>query len=405
MSKQNKILIACGAVLLAIIAILLVVVFTKKQEPLTYRVTFDSNGGSVVREQLVTEGEKATKPEDPTKKGYIFIEWQYNNNKFDFNISIEQDIVLKAKWQEVEEDKELVTVKFNTDGGTTISNQIIEKGEKINKPQDPTKEGHIFKGWFLNDEEFNFDKEINEDIEINAKWEKEEEKTEEKPKTEKPKEEKPAAKKYTITFNSNGGSSIDSQTVEEGKKARVPGNPTRAGYEFTGWTLNGNAYDFNTEVKGNITLTATWKEVVKNNYTVTFNSNGGSAVNPITVQEGNKVSRPQDPIKEGHIFNGWTLNGSNYNFDNAVNGNITLSANWRQKTYTIKATKADAYSPDVKLSIYENGTQITVKSIKYSDGTLLCNGTNTTVGAIDIEGETNFIVVLNGGTEVRATLQ
>lgn len=329
MSKQNKILIACGAVLFIIIAVLLVVVFTKKQEPTTYRVTFDSNGGSIVREQLVTEGEKAT------------------------------------------------------------------------KPQDPTKDGHIFKGWYLNDEEFNFDKEINENIEINAKWEKEEEKKTE----EKPKEEKPKTKKYTITFNSNGGSSINSQTVEEGQKAQVPGNPTRDGFEFTGWTLNGNAYDFNTEVKGNITLTATWKEIVKNNYTVTFDSKGGSAVSPITVQEGNKISRPQDPAKEGHTFTGWTLNGSNYNFDNAVNGNITLSANWAQKTYTIKATKADAYSPDAKLSVYENGTQITVKSIKYSDGTLLCNGTNTTVGAIDIEGETSFIVVLNGGTEVRATLQ
>lgn len=302
----------------------------------------------------------------------------------------------------------MITVEFETDGGTAISNQIIKKEDKVAEPEIPTKEGYIFKGWYLGETEYNFDTPVTQNIEITAKWEKKPDKTEEeKPKKEeeKPKEEQPTAKKYTITFNSNGGSSIANQTVEEGKKVATPANPTRAGYEFTGWTLNGNIYDFNTTVKGNITLMANWKEVVKNNYTVAFNSNGGSAVSSQNIREGDKVTKPQDPTKEGHIFNGWTLNGSNYNFDSGVTSNITLVANWTQKNYVIETSMVDKYSPDLILKVYENGTAITVKSIKYSNGTLLCNGTNTTVAALDIEGETSFIVVLNGGTEVSATLK
>lgn len=64
--------------------------------------------------------------------------------------------------------------------------------------------------------------------------------------------------KYTVTFNSNGGSSVASQTVEAGSTAKKPANPTRSGYTFTGWLLNGKTYNFSTKVTNNITLTASW---------------------------------------------------------------------------------------------------------------------------------------------------
>lgn len=410
MTKKNKVILICSAIVFLIILMLVFFFINKKEETITYRVIFDSNGGSTVKEQIVNQGDLVTKPKEPTKEGYIFVEWNLNKKTFDFNTKIEKDITLTAKWLEVGEEVEMVTVKFDTDGGTTISSQIIKKGEKTVIPETPQKEGYIFKGWYNDEKEFNFDTAITEDIKLIAKWEKESEKetppsSNNSNKEETKKEDKPTVKKYTITFNSSGGSVVDNQTIEEGKKVAQPANPTRDGYTFNGWTLNGSAYDFNKTVTSNITLTATWKEVIKNNYTVTFNSNGGSAIASQTVVEGNKATSPANPTREGYTFNGWTLNGSNYNFNNAITGNITLVASWNQKTYTIKSIKADAYSPDAKLSVYENGTQISVKSIKYSDGTLLCNGSNTTVAALDIEGETNFIVVLSGGTEVRATLQ
>lgn len=84
-----------------------------------------------------------------------------------------------------------------------------------------------------------------------------------KPSTEstKPDEVKPqpqVATKYTVTFDSNGGSAVSSQTVESGKTATKPINPTKEGYKFVEWTLNGVAYDFDTAVKSNITLVASW---------------------------------------------------------------------------------------------------------------------------------------------------
>ena len=147
---------------------------------------------------------------------------------------------------------------------------------------------------------------------------------------------------YTVTFDSNGGSAVTAQTIEAGQKATKPADPTKSGYDFKGWTLNGSAYDFNTAVNGNITLVATWEQqqVVPTVYTVTFDSNGGSAVTAQNIEAGQKATKPADPTKSGYDFKGWTLNGSTYDFNTAVNGDITLVATWEQQqvvptTYTV----------------------------------------------------------------------
>ena len=77
-----------------------------------------------------------------------------------------------------------------------------------------------------------------------------------------------------------------------------------------------------------------------NYYTVTFDSNGGSAVTAQSIEAGQKATKPTDPTKDGYDFKGWTLSGSAYDFNTAVNGNITLLATWEQKqvvptTYTV----------------------------------------------------------------------
>ena len=148
--------------------------------------------------------------------------------------------------------------------------------------------------------------------------------------------------KYTVSFDSVGGSAVTAQTIEAGQKAVKPADPTKAGYDFKGWTLNGSAYDFNTAVNGDITLVATWEQqqIQPTDYTVTFDSNGGSAVTAQTIEAGQKAAKPADPTKAGYDFKGWTLNGSAYDFNTAVNGNITLIAAWEAQqvvpaTYTV----------------------------------------------------------------------
>ena len=138
--------------------------------------------------------------------------------------------------------------------------------------------------------------------------------------------------KYTVTFDSDGGSAVAAQTVEDGKTATKPADPTKEGYTFVGWYLGSTAYDFSKPVTGNITLTAKWEKVVAPpvTYTVTFNSDGGSAVAAQTVEDGKTATKPADPTKEGYTFVGWYLGSTAYDFSKPVTGNITLTAKWEK---------------------------------------------------------------------------
>ena len=140
---------------------------------------------------------------------------------------------------------------------------------------------------------------------------------------------------YTVTFDSKGGSAVTTATVEENGKVTKPADPTKDGYTFKGWLLNGVSYDFNKEVTENITLVASWEENTTQadvTYTVTFDSNGGSNVTAVTVKENTKVTKPTDPTKEGYTFKGWLLDDVSYDFNKDVTGNITLVASWEENT-------------------------------------------------------------------------
>lgn len=134
---------------------------------------------------------------------------------------------------------------------------------------------------------------------------------------------------YTVTFDSNGGGDVAAQEIRNGETASDPGAPTRgSGYTFNFWKLSGESseYDFSTPVTGDITLVADWTEPTL--YTVTFDSNGGSAVVPQEVVEGQTAIAPADPTRENYTFDGWKRNDVAYNFTAPVNSDITLVASW-----------------------------------------------------------------------------
>ena len=402
-SKKRNILI----IVFSVIVLIGVALFFYLRNNKTYTVTFDTNGGGKVIEQKVKKGEMIVKPNDPTKEGYIFIEWDYKGTIFDFTTKVDKDIVLEAVWKQKEKGKETYIVKFDTDGGSSISNQIINKGETIKKPKDPAKEGYKFVNWYNEDTIYNFSLKVYKDLVLIAKWEKVEEKPEEtkKPTANTPKPSTASTKKeYTITFDSNGGSGIKSKTVTEGNKVSKPNEPKRNGYKFVGWTLDGNEYDFNSSVNRDITLVAKWEEIIKNKYTIKFNLNGGSNINDQVVEEGSKVSKPSNPIRNGYKFICWTLNGSEYDFNKTVNQNITLVAKWTQKNYTVKVSIVDDYSPARVLTTYEEGTKIIVKNIYYTDGTFICTGINANVNKNALVGENKLQLELDDGTKVIATI-
>ena len=90
-----------------------------------FTVTFNTNGGSAVAAQKVKSGDKATKPADPTRDGYVFDGWFVDvacENSWDFNNPITSAMKLYAKWNE--DNSEKFTVTFNTNGGSTIESII-----------------------------------------------------------------------------------------------------------------------------------------------------------------------------------------------------------------------------------------------------------------------------------------
>ena len=143
---------------------------------------------------------------------------------------------------------------------------------------------------------------------------------------------------YNVAFESNGGSVVAAQTVADGSKAVKPSDPTKNGFTFDGWYQDSTlsvVFDFNTAITGNITLYAKWLEnsVVPTNYTVTFESNGGSAVASQTVANGSKATKPSDPTRDGFTFGGWyqdaTLSVA-FDFDTTITTNVKVYAKWTE---------------------------------------------------------------------------
>ena len=197
-------------------------------------------------------------------------------------------------------------------------------------------------------------------------------------------DEQPEAKNYTVTFNSNGGSSITSQTVEEGKTASKPADPSRDGYTFDGWYLGENEYNFSTPINGNITLIAHWTLIPAiNNYLVTFNSNGGSSITSQTIEEGKTASKPADPSRDGYTFDGWYLGENEYNFSSPINGNITLVAHWEEvvpKDYIGKIklnVNSDFTTYENKTFVNDKISNVTIKSVLDGDTIHVYEGSET----------------------------
>ncbi len=138
---------------------------------------------------------------------------------------------------------------------------------------------------------------------------------------------------FSVTFDSRGGDSVNKiDNIKFGSKIDLI-NTEKAGFNFLGWFLDDRMFDFDEKITQNLTLVAKWEEQEDKTYLVTFDSDGGSHVEEITVVKGAKIDKPTDPVREGYTFTGWKLNDAHYNFNSSVNENITLKASWRADVY------------------------------------------------------------------------
>ena len=154
----------------------------------------------------------------------------------------------------------------------------------------------------------------------------------------------------TVTFDTDGGSAVESQTVASGRKAVRPADPVRTGYTFAGWYLDGEVYDFDTPVTTDLTLTAHW---TANQYTITFDTAGGSEIAPITQDYGTPITAPADPTRNGYTFVGWSPA-----LPAAMPAeNMTVTAQWTVNQYTI--TFDTAGGSEIAPITQDYGTPIT----------------------------------------------
>lgn len=154
------------------------------------------------------------------------------------------------------------------------------------------------------------------------------------------------------------------QERSHGSLLSKPTDPTRTGYTFNGWHINtstGSVWNFNTDtITSNITLVAGWTQDQPEQVTVTFNSDGGSAVASQTINKNAKATKPTDPTKSGYNFVNWFYNGNIFDFNTAVTTNITLTAVW--EVSTVYPTGVNIDGP-TRVEVGSVGTQFTASII------------------------------------------
>ncbi|RGH59118.1 hypothetical protein DW843_02625 [Ruminococcus sp. AM36-18] len=367
----------------------------------TYAVTLNTNGGTIADGKDVTGytyGVGATLPTDVTRTGYTFKGWYDNENltgspvtaiggaetgnkeywaKWEINqytvtvkpengkadITITQDygtpitaptltregytfkgwdkeipetmpadnITVKAQWETNQ-----YTITFDTNGGSEIAPITQDYGTKITAPDNPTRKGYTFKGW---------DKEIPEtmpaeNITVKAQWE---------------------INQYTIAFDTNGGSEIVPITQDYGTKITAPDNPTRKGYTFKGWDKEIPK----TMPAENMTVKAQWEI---NQYTITFDTNGGSEIAPITQDYGTAITAPDNPTRKGYTFKGWDKKIP----ETMPAENITITARWKDTEkptgeIIIGTNKWNKFLNELTFGIFFKDTQeVTINAVDNS---------------------------------------
>ena len=191
----------------------------------------------------------------------------------------------------------IVTYK---DGDSEYAKQVLPSGTLATRPDTPAATpGYTFGGWNKADGtawDYASDK-VTDNITLYAKW---------------------AANTYTITFDTAGGSEIAPITQDYGTVITAPEAPTREGYTFIGWDKEIPT----TMPTENMTVTAQWEI---NQYTITFDTNGGSEIAPITQDYGTVITAPEAPEREGYTFIGWDREIPT----TMPAENITLKAQWK----------------------------------------------------------------------------
>ena len=294
----------------------------------------------------VQEKEEGTVLELPTPshKGYRFDGWYTNaekTTKAAATYTIAENLTFYAKWVQQ------VTVKF-TSAQSEHADKVVDIGTEI-IIEDPTKEKFAFDGWFIGETKVSGKYTVTKDVELVAIW----------------------TALYNVTYETSGGSPVDSKVnVRAGTKITLPPT-TLDGYDFEWWATEGKTYaiDAEYEVNSDVIFVAKWAGLCR----VVYNTDGGSSVESKTVHDMETIEMPAAPTKDGHRFLGWYTTDENNLMQPGdvfnVTDSVTINAKWIA-VYTYEYNDGiPAYEdPNYQAPTVDDGYVLTLKAAPVRDG-------------------------------------
>ena len=284
-----------------------------------------------------------TRPGGDTDNYFMWLDG--NGNSYEPGGSVPSDVTeLTVQWT-----APTYAVTLNTNGGTINSGNVTGYtygvGATLPAADDMTYTGHTFKGWYDNENLTGSPVTAIGGAETGnkeywAKWE---------------------INQYTITFDTNDGSEIAPITQDYGTEITAPDNPTRKGYTFKGWDKEIPE----TMPAENITVKAQWEI---NQYTITFDTNGGSEIAPITQDYGTEITAPDNPTRKGYTFKGWDKEIPK----TMPAENITITARWKDTEkptgeIIIGTNKWNEFLNELTFGIFFKDTQeVTINAVDNS---------------------------------------
>lgn len=270
-----------------------------------HHITYDTQGGTSVATADVYYD--FTLPSATTSKvGYQFTGWTYTGNGEvytgtkmpDFDLIATANFTINSH-----------TITYNTNGGSAIATANVDYGSQIPSAT-TTREGYTFKGWTYTGNGSTYAGATMPDYNLvaTANWE---------------------INSHTITYNTNGGTSVSTVTLDYGT-AIPKATTSKTGSTFTGWTYTGNGSTYTGTTMPDYNLVATANFSI-NSHTIYFNTDGGSSVASITQDYGTAIIQPANPTRAGYTFNGWDQTIPNTMPDE----DLYITASWTIHKYTV----------------------------------------------------------------------
>ncbi|MGD9910597.1 MAG: InlB B-repeat-containing protein, partial [Candidatus Izemoplasmatales bacterium] len=299
-------------------------------------ISFEENGGTVVEDISGDLGTSVTAPSNPTKTGYTFGGWYLEDTfetSYTFSVFPNDNLTLYAKWNVNQYD-----LTFEVNGGTPIDAISFDYHSAITLPENPTKDGYSFSGWYTDDNlTINYLSSLMpvDGLTLYAKWN---------------------VNYYTLTFLTYNDVAITVQNYAFGTDLSgimVPIPMARPGYTFLGWDIEIPS----TMVSYNLVLKATYDI---NQYTIDYVDADGSVIQSSTLDYNTDLSTytlPENPTKEGYTFTSWDTLLPNVVPDH----DLTITALYDINSYHLLFDHADGETVDD--FVFEFGTDLSSLSI------------------------------------------